>query len=393
MMRRVDSAGAVLLWLIALGLSFAFAVVAMRGGTSLGDSASAFVGFTFSTVGVVIASRRRGNRVGWIFLGIGVSLALNGFAFTYAEYLRDRGAGDVWHWFAWIGTWSWQPGFILLLPTLFLVFPDGHIRWRAGRVFLRIAMVGFLASLAGTIWNPANLPSMTGYENPIGIDRLLDLSDYLLVGGTLLWNPFGLFASVRGLYLRFRSASGVEREQLKWFVFAGFATLVFYVTGSSLYNMFGSTAGGVVALFGVPLLPGATAVAILRYRLYDIDRIINRTLVYGGLTIALAGAYLLIVVALQRFLSPLAADSDLTVAASTLAVAALFRPLRSRIQEAIDKSFYRRRYDAAETLGNFSARLRDQVDLEMLSTDLVRVVGDVMQPAHASVWLRREISS
>ena len=377
-------------WVASVALCIAYAVAAVQAGTSLGDAGSALVGITFSTVGVIVASKRPENRVGWIFLGIGLSLALNGFAFTYADYLRERGDATLWHWFAWIGTWSWQPGFFLLFPTLFLVFPDGHVRWARGHRLLRVCFVGATLGVLGTLWNPADLPEAAGYKNPVGIEGLLDLSDLLLIVGSVLWMLTGLFASVRGLYLRFRSSRGVERQQLKWFVSAGLATVAMYVVGSSFYNLAGSTLGGVVALIGVPLLPIATAVAILRYRLYNIDRIVNRTFVYGALTLILAGAYLLIVVVLQSVISPLASDSDLVVAASTLTVAALFRPLRTRVQELIDRAFYRRRYDASETLGSFSVRLREQVDLDMLSNDLVRVVGDVMQPAHVSVWLRQE---
>lgn len=376
-------------WAAAVSLSIVYGVIAVRGGTSVGDAASALVGITFSTVGVIVASKRPENRVGWMFLGIGVSLALNGFSFTYADYLRLRGEDSLWHWFAWVGTWSWQPGFFLLFPTLFLVFPDGHVHWSRGRNLWGIALAGAICSIFGTLWNPADLPGRTGYRNPVGVEGLLDVSDVLLILGSILWMLAALLASVRGLQLRFRSAGGTERQQLKWFVSAGLATLAMYVVGSSFYNIGGSIIGGVVALFGVPLLPVATAVAILRYRLYDIDRIVNRTLVYGALTVVLAAAYLFIVVVLQMAVSPLTSDSDLVVAASTLVVAALFRPLRGRTQELIDRAFYRSRYDATETLGSFSARLRDQVDLEMLSKDLVRVVGDVMQPAHASVWLRQ----
>lgn len=390
MMQRMPAVAAATMWIVTLALCAGFLLAALRGGTSLGDATSALVGVTFSSVGVVIASKRRENRVGWIFLGIGLSLALNGFSFTYASYLREQGHGDAWHWWAWTGTWSWQPGFLLLLPTLFLVFPDGTIAWKRGGTLLRIAAFGTVLSLFGTIPNPADLPGVAGYENPVGVDSLLDPLDYLLVIGSLIWVTSGLFASVRGLYLRFKTSAGVERQQLKWFVFAGFATVAMYVVGSSFYNLMGSTVGGTIALIGVPLLPVATAVAVLRYRLFDIDRIVNRTLVYAALTLVLAAAYLLIVVLLQGVFAPITADSDIAVAGSTLAVAALFRPLRARLQTFIDRRFYRSKYDAAETLETFSARLREQVDLQMLSSDLVSVVGDVMQPAHASVWLRQE---
>ena len=388
MRTRLTSIAALTLWLATVGLSIGFVVVAVVGGTSLGDAASALVGVTFSSVGVLIATKRRDNRVGWVFLGIGASLALNGFSFTYADYLNARGGSDSWHWFAWTGTWSWQPGFFLLIPTLFLVFPDGHATWRPGRWLLRICLLGLLLSLLGTIWNPSDLPEAAGYRNPVGLEGWLDPLDYALVIGSALWFLPGLFASARGLYLRFRSASDVERQQLKWFVWAGFGTLATYITGSALYNAFSFAPGGIVALLGVPLLPLATGLAILKYRLFDIDVIVNRTLVYGLLTTILAGGYIGMVFAFQAILAPATSKSDLAVAASTLAVAALFRPLRSRVQDFIDRRFYRRRFDAQRTLEEFTTKLRDEVDLDALSVRLNRVVTETMQPAHVSLWLR-----
>jgi hypothetical protein len=379
---------ALVVWLATLGLVIGFVVVAAVGGTSLGDAASALVGVTFSSVGVLIATRRRDNLVGWIFLGIGASLALNGFSFTYADYLNARGGSDVWHWFAWTGTWSWQPGLFLLIPTLFLVFPDGHTTWRTGRRLLSVCLVGLALSLIGTIWNPSDLPVAAGYRNPVGLEGWLDPLDYVLVIGSALWFIPGLYASARGLYLRFRSAHGAERQQLKWFVWAGFGTLGTYITGSALYNGFGSVPGGIVALLGVPLLPVATGVAILRYRLFDIDVVINRTLVYTVLTTILAGVYVGMVFAFQAILAPVTSESDLAVAASTLAVAALFRPVRGRVQAFIDRRFYRRKFDAQRTLDGFSSTLRDEVDLPTLSSRLTGVVSETMQPAHLSLWLR-----
>jgi hypothetical protein len=376
---------ALVVWLATLGLVIGFVVVAAIGGTSLGDAASALVGVTFSSVGVLIATRRRDNLVGWVFLGIGASLALNGFSFTYADYLNERGGSESWHWFAWTGTWSWQPGLFLLVPTLFLVFPDGHTTWRTGRKLLSVCLVGLALSLIGTIWNPADLPGAAGYRNPVGLEGWLDPLDYALLIGSALWFIPGLYASGRGLYLRFRSAHGAERQQLKWFVWAGFGTLATYITGSGLYNGFSSVPGGIVALLGVPLLPVATGVAILRYRLFDIDVVINRTLVY---TVILAGVYVGMVFAFQAILAPVTSESDLAVAASTLAVAALFRPARTRVQSFIDHRFYRRKFDAQRTLDEFSSSLRDELDLNQLSAALTRVVSETMQPAHASLWLR-----
>jgi hypothetical protein len=381
------SAAVVASWLLALGLCAGFVFVAVSAGTNLGDASSALVGITFSTVGVVIASKRPENRVGLIFLGIGLSLSLNAFAFTGADYVRAR-SGSLWHWLAWVGTWSWQPGFFLLTPVLLMSFPDGRVRWEKGRLLLRICLAGACASMIGTIWNPSNLAEVEGYTNPVGLEGLLDPLDYLLAIGTFLWLPLGVVASSRGLFLRFKGSSQTERQQLKWFVSTGFATLVTYVGGSAVYNSFGHEWGGFVALLGVPLLPIATAIAILRYRLYEIDRVVNRTLVYGSLTGILAVVYLGSVVLLRGLLGPITRDSDIAVAGSTLAVAACARPLLRRVQRFIDRRFYRSRYDAAQTLGLFSARLRDQLDLDSLKRELVAVVGSTMQPSQVWVWMK-----
>jgi hypothetical protein len=382
------SAAVVASWLLALGLCAGFVFVAVSAGTNLGDASSALVGITFSTVGVVIASKRPENRVGLIFLGIGLSLSLNAFAFTGADYVRATSGSPLWHWLAWVGTWSWQPGFFLLTPVLLMSFPDGRVRWEKGRLLLRICLAGACASMIGTIWNPSNLAEVEGYTNPVGLEGLLDPLDYLLAIGTFLWLPLGVVASSRGLFLRFKGSTQTERQQLKWFVFTGFATLVTYVGGSAVYNSFGHEWGGFVALLGVPLLPIATAIAILRYRLYEIDRVVNRTLVYGSLTGILAVVYLGSVVLLRGLLGPITRDSDIAVAGSTLAVAACARPLLRRVQRFIDRRFYRSRYDAAQTLGLFSARLRDQLDLDSLKRELVAVVGSTMQPTQVWVWMK-----
>lgn len=391
MRSRLGAFAAIGLWFATLGLSVAFVGVAVAGGTSLGDAASALGGVTFSSVGALIATKRRGNRVGWVFIGIGASLALNGFSFTYADYLNARGGNDEWHWFAWIGTWSWQPGFVLLVPTLFLLFPDGQVGWRNGRKFLWVCFIGMALSFAGTIWNPADLPGAEGYRNPFGIEGGLLFFDSLLVIGSALWIIPGLVGSGRGLYLRFRSARVVERQQLQWFVWAGFATLATYIVGSSFYNLFGVQAAGIVALLGVPLLPVATGIAILRHRLYDIDVIVNRALVYSALTAVLAAAYVGLVFGFQGILRPFTSESDLAVAASTLAVAALFRPLRGQVQDFIDRRFYRRKFDAQRTIDEFNSRLRDRVDLPSVAGELMGAVHKTMQPKHVSLWLREEV--
>ena len=218
------------------------------------------------------------------------------------------------------------------------------------------------------------------------MDPIRQILDMVSFSGLVV----SLLASVASLVVRLRRSRGDERQQIKWFLTAaavltliiGIAPFTFFTPG------FPEWAWPVALLGSLSLIPIAAGVAILKYRLYEIDVIINRTLVYVALTAMLASAYLGIVVVLQRVLEPLTADSDIAIAGSTLAVAALFRPLRTRVQTFIDHRFYRRKYDAAATLSAFSSHLREQVDLDSLGRELVGVVGTTMQPAHASLWLR-----
>ena len=198
----------------------------------------------------------------------------------------------------------------------------------------------------------------------------------------------GLIGSAASVVLRFRRARGEQRQQMKWIAYAGAVAAMSIVVMVPLYDVVGERVANATMMLSIIGLPVATAVAILRYRLYDIDVVINRTLVYGSLTATLAGVYAGSVLLLQLALSGLTEGSGLAVAASTLAVAALFRPVRGRIQQLVDRRFFRNRYDASQTLAAFGARLRDEVDLTALSTDLQAVVADTMRPDHVSLWLR-----
>jgi hypothetical protein len=246
---------------------------------------------------------------------------------------------------------------------------------------LSISSVTVLSALSSTLEGPGRTVA-----NPIGLSGLTvrDIEESLLfqVFGILLGAV--LVAAVISLLLRFRRSRGAEREQLKWFAFA--ATLLgLSLTASILFPAYEqSVVSGIVLGLAIALIPVASGIAITRYHLYDIDRIINRTLVYGVLTVLLAAVYVGAVVGL----STLVGESTLLVAASTLLVAALFRPARRWVQGLIDRRFYRQKYDAARTLEAFTARLREEVDLDSLTGDLVRVVRDTVQPTHASLWLR-----
>jgi hypothetical protein len=226
--------------------------------------------------------------------------------------------------------------------------------------------------------------------NPYGIDHPLLT---IVEGPVYLALMVGLLGSAASLVLRFRRARGEQRQQMKWIALAGAIAAVTIPAMFVLYEVIGQTAADSAIMLSILGLPAATTVAILRYRLYDIDVVINRTLVYGSLTATLAGVYVGSVLLLQLALSDVTQGSGLAVAASTLAVAALFRPVRGRIQNLVDRRFFRSRYDATRTVEAFSARLRDEVDLSALSAELQAVVRETMRPTHVSLWLRDQESA
>jgi hypothetical protein len=340
--------------------------------------------------GAVIASRYPRHAVGWIFLamGVGLGLAIATGAYGDLGLETDYGPLPADEMGAWLASWLFIPVAFALPMLLLLLFPDGRFtsaRWRlAGWVIGLTALV----AAAATALAPGRLEGQVDILNPLGVGGGLgEVIELVEVVTTFLALPAFALA-VAGLVARFRRSRGIERQQLKWFTYA--ATLVGVGFAGSLLTPGGWPADvlfliGLLALCGLPIAAG---VAILRHRLYDVDVVINRTLVYGVLTAALVGAYVGSVLLLQFALSPLTEESDLAIAGSTLAVAGLFRPLRARIQELVDRRFYRRRYDAARTLEGFGAHLRDEVELDALKAELRAVVADTMQPAHVSLWLR-----
>jgi hypothetical protein len=360
--------------------------------------------FCFSVVGVLIASRQPRNAIGWILLAIGLVWELStGVTENYNQYgLVTRpgslpGQGLV----IALTAWSWVPGVGLIGTFLVLLFPDGHLpspRWRPLAWLAAVAMV--LASLGIMVWpgdfGDSGFPQVT---NPLGIQALRPVIGVTYVFIALI--PLSMVGCAAGLIQRFRRSHTRERLQLKWLAAAAgttaavyLVTMVFSITQEQGWFSRSTPAWlsvlQIVAIYSFVLVPVAVGIAILRYRLYDIDVIINRALVYGALTATLAAVYLGVVVALGAVLRSVTdrANNNLAVAASTLAVAALFRPARARIQSFIDRRFYRRKYDAAQTLESFSVRLRDEIDLESLTVELQAVVRQTMQPTHVSLWLR-----
>jgi hypothetical protein len=350
-----------------------------------------FVPFlAFPLVGALVASRRPRNWVGWILLADGLLWTFGAVLDSYRVYGLARpgsvpfsGAVHA------LGQWLWVPAVGLFAVYLILLFPDGRLpsrRWRPLAWFSGAVMVLLSA----------------GIGKPFGLEQYPWVSDALPVVLALL--PLCILASAVSLVLRYRRAGTEVREQIKWVAFAALFVGVQFVIdiGASLLLVPMTASGrepawlalldqvGFIMFAGVPI---AVGIAVLKYRLYDIDVIINRALVYGSLTATLVALYFGGILVLQRlFVALTGQQSTLAVVASTLAIAALFNPLRRRIQGFVDRRFYRRKYDASKTLEAFSAKLRDATDLEALSGDLKAVVGETMQPEHVSLWLRPDPS-
>jgi len=333
----------------------------------------------YTAVGSLIVSRRFGNRVGWLFLGAGLVVELGLLAQEYAIYSL-RFASESPPGGAWAGLMADSlPAAATGLGTLLLlIFPTGHLLSPRWRPVVWLSLCSVLVVVLTTAFEPGTLSSVVGARKPVEIDfALFNRGEWAWLGLTAA----GILAIV-SVVVRYRRAAALEHQQLRWFL----AAVPIFVV--SIYWVPSSDVPAALMSLGIASLPVAAGVAILRYHLYDIDLIVRRTIVYGGLSALLAGLYFGIVLLLQEVFSSFAGGSDLAVAVSTLAVAALFGPARRRIQRSVDRRFYRRRYDAQQTLETFAARLRDEVELHQLREELGRVVTETMQPAHVSLWLR-----
>jgi hypothetical protein len=376
--------------------------------SGVGDSLI-FVSFlAFPIVGALLASRRSRNPIGWICLTSGLFWMLiivsEGYS-TYGLSVPDSVPFPVTI-NALLYAWLWVPTVGLIGIYLILLFPNGKLPSRRWRPFAWFAGVVIVLESLIVFLTPGPLDGLGGARNPFGLDGYPLLE--VLGWGFLLMLPLCMLASASSLVLRFRRSGGEERQQIKWIAFAAsFMGSVYLLIMSAGLITWLISAPGVVSDLGTQTLwgalledvmllsfaaiPVAIGFAVLRYRLYDIDVVINRTLVYGSLTVALVALYFGGIVVLQRlFVLLTGQQSTLAVVASTLLIAALFTPLRRRIQSFIDRRFYRSKYDARKTLEAFSVKLREEMDLEALNEDLVGVVRETMQPAHVSLWLRPE---
>jgi hypothetical protein len=343
----------------------------------------------FSVVGAIIASRQPRNAIGWLFCSVGVTIGLNSFAGDYAEFWLASGFGpdSLGETAAWLSSWLWILLVYVPMSFLLLLFPDGRLpspRWRP--VAWGVAL-GTAGGVVGYALRAGPLVDFPHIANPYGVDGpvvgVVGVAGSIVAAGSMV-------ASAVSLIIRLRRAGSVERQQIKWLAYGG-AVMVGILGAGGLITLWSVPASIVVMSVSLLGLPVFTGIAIVRHRLYDIDLLINRTLVYGALTAMLVLVYLGGVVLLQYLCRTLAGgESQLAIVASTLAIAALFEPLRRRVQVFIDRRFYRRKYDARKTLEAFSTKLRDETDLDALNDDLVGVVRDTMQPAYASLWLRPE---
>jgi hypothetical protein len=346
---------------------------------------------SFSIIGAIIASRLPANPVGWLFCAAACTIAVEYLSAEYAIYALlarpdSLPAGEA---LAWLAFWAWIPSIGCIVLSL-LLFPNGRLpssRWRW------LAWLSVLLTIAGAVWvalSPGGIGNLGSIPNPLGIEGLpRGYKPVQTIMSALL-----LVAAVSTLGLRLLRTSGIEHQQIKWPAFIA----VMAAGGSILYDTAISEAiglrwlewaGYVGLIAALVCFPISIGIAIVRYRLYEIDTLINRTLVYALLTAILAAVYFGAVVLLQRvFVALTGQQSTLAVVASTLVIAALFNPLRRRIQSFVDRRFYRRKYDARKTLEAFSAKLKNETDLESLNNDLVGVVRETMQPAHVSLWLR-----
>jgi hypothetical protein len=383
--RRPRTALAVVVLLLA-GMTVLVALG--PGDPNFRHDPAGFIGFicafgAFGIVGALIIWQRPGNVLGWVLVGVGLLAAWGASADTYVDQASDESM--LYLVSVWISLWYWFPLLGLTLVFTPLLFPDGRLpspRWRvvSWGTGLSLALIIFLAAFRERIEMPG-----ISMDNPVGIPGIENPEKSTL--GAVLFGSFVLFliVALASVVVRYLRSEGVQRQQIKWLLLATVlsALMVFFDELTTI-----ELDTEVPFAISIALFPAAIAVAIFRYRLYDIDLIINRALVYGSLTATLALVYVGGVVGLQSVFRTLTGgESQLAIVASTLAIAVLFNPLRRRLQVTIDRRFYRKRYDAVRTLEGFSEKLRDETDLEALRAELLSVTQETLQPVHVTLWL------
>jgi hypothetical protein len=336
-------------------------------------------------VGALVATRQPWNPIGWLLwiAGIGVSVTLG--AEDYISAMLMTGLPWFAPWLSWLGGLAILPSIIAVIIVIPMLFPDGRLlspRWRIALVFVGLLTIAYAIP---TAFRPGPMDGIGGLQNPVGIAGARDIQWMYTLSNTVGF-AIALALAIASLILRYRRGDATQRQQLKWFAAAAIATGVFFLLaalplgGLSDIGWFGGIAT-------IPLVPVAIGIAILRYRLYEIDRIISRTIAYGAVTITLTIVFVAVVIGLQAAFAPVTGNNTIAVAASTLVVAALFQPLRRRVQAVVDRRFNRARYDAERTAARFADSLRDEVDLDSLTAALQQTVDRAVRPTGTSVWL------
>lgn len=334
----------------------------------------------FPVLGALVIRQRGSHVIGWLLIGMAVSLAIEGCAEQWAQasLVDQPGSLPLGDFASWVQAWAWIPGWLLATTLLPTVFPEGRPRGRLRLLAWAdgLTVASLTLAIAAASWHLRGPLLLTEADSD---PRAATLNAITVVGiaatGLLTCVSFGTLA------VRLRRSAPDVRRQIAWAAYGGAVAVAIALAGT-VFDL-----GGPFHALQAGALMGGVGVAMLRYRLYDIEVVLNRTLVYGALTGLLASAYLASVLLLQLILSP---SSNLSIAASTLAVAALVRPARARIQAVVDRRFFRNKYDAQRTLAAFTLRLRDQVSLDALDADLRAVAAETMQPAHVSLWLRQQ---
>jgi hypothetical protein len=379
-------------------------IAAAHGQRTVAATAGALCTLAFATVGAAVVWHRGRHVVGWLFCLGGLALAVQAFAAFYATHALVASPGSLrgGQVMGWLGTWVSAPALLLIPLFCFLLFPDGRVPARRWRLVAWLDGLILATATVALAVRPGPLAVLPSVANPFGATGIVAwLADGLL-GAVALLLPLAVAASVGALTVRLRRASGVQRQQLKWFASA--AALVAVIAIPVLPAQVFATAGWadaalVVLIIAIACLPVSAGIAILRYRLFDIDVLLNRALVYGTVTTLLGAGYAGVVLAMGAVVTGggvIAVGggraggnvSSLAVAVATLAVAALFGPARRRVQDVVDRRFNRRRYDAQRTVEAFAAQLRQQTDLDALVTGLLAVVNRTMEPTQVSLWLR-----
>jgi hypothetical protein len=379
-------------------LSVVLVVVGVATGVaSATDVYSAITGLTGSvaavslaTVGAILVTRLPRNAVGWLLWVAGVLLGLS-FGLTGPPSAGIPGG----IWLLWLGNLMWVPAVVLVGVILPLVYPTGHLpsrRWRAVVIVAIAAIVLVTIQAAFSPFSPGSAPA--GVSNPLAVGVALGGVLSLMSSAATVAAVVCFPLAAASLVVRYRRASGVERAQLKWFAavaaLIGLSFAVALVSSSATSGILGvvSNAAWLLLFVGLALLPVAIGIAVLRYRLYEIDRLISRTIGWGVLTVILGAVFVGLVLGLQTLLAPFTGSNDLAVAGSTLIVFALFAPIRRRVQRLVDGRFNRTRYDAERTVAAFAERLRDEVDLEQLRAEILATVTATVEPSSVSLWLR-----